>query len=203
MTKTLLIRDCLGTQTIDAAALGDATGFKCSKMFTALCQSQIDHAAKAMEAGNVMIACQQEAHRFADLAQDIGAPVPDFVDLRDRAGWTADTADTSPKMAALVAEAGLAAPPPKTFDVVSEGICLIIGAPDAAFAAAEQLADSLSVTVLVPDGADMPVTARYDACVGRLNGVAGTLGQFHITIDAFLQVVPGGRARRANPDPTA
>ncbi len=193
MTKTLLICDCLGTQTIDAAALSEATGLKCSRMHTDLCQTQIDLATKAMETGDVMIACQQEADRFADLAEDTGVPVPVFVDLRDRAGWTADTADTSPKMAALVAEGALAQPSPKTVDVSSDGICLIIGAPDAAFAAAEKLADILAVTVLVPEGAEIPVTSRYDTCVGRLHRVAGTLGQFHITINAFQQVLPGGR----------
>ncbi len=193
MKKTLLICDCLKTQTIDVAALAGATGFECSRMHTDLCQSQIDSAAKAMAGGDVMIACQQEADRFTDLAEEIGAPIPKFVDLRDRAGWTADTGGTGPKMAALVAEAALTQPSPKTVDVTSDGICLIIGASEVAFAAAEKLADALAVTVLVPEGADIPVTARYDACVGRLHRASGTLGQFHITIDAFQQVVPGGR----------
>lgn len=193
MKKTLLICDCLGTQSIDAAALSAASGLECSRLHTGLCQSQIDLAAKAMATGDVMIACQQEASRFADLAEDIGAPVPDFVDLRDRAGWTADTADTTAKMAALVAEAALTHPTPKVVDVVSDGVCLIIGAPEAAFAAAEKLADFLAVTVLVPEAADLPVTRNFDCCIGQLRRASGTLGQFQVSIDAFQQVLPGGR----------
>jgi len=193
LKKTLLICDCLGTQSIDAAALSAATGLECSRLHTGLCQSQIDLAAKAMATGDVMIACQQEASRFADLAEDIGAPAPDFVDLRDRAGWTADTADTTAKMAALVAEAALTHPTPKVVDVVSDGICLIIGAPEAAFAAAEKLADFLAVTVLVPEAADLPVTRNFDCCIGQLRRATGTLGQFQVSIDAFQQVLPGGR----------
>lgn len=193
MTKTLLICDCLGTQSIDPGALRAATGLECSRMHTALCQSQIDLAAAAIGKGDVMIACQQEAARFGDLAEEIGAPMPEFVDIRDRAGWTADAGDTSAKMAALVADAALPRPLPKTVDVVSDGVCLIIGAPDAAFAAAEKLADILAVTVLVPTATDMPVTSRYDCCVGALQRVSGTLGRFQITIDAFRQVLPGGR----------
>ena len=193
MKKTLLICDCLGTQSIDAAALSAASGLECSRLHTGLCQSQIDLAAKAMATGDVMIACQQEASRFADLAEDIGAPVPDFVDLRDRAGWTADTADTTAKMAALVAEAALTHPTPKVVDVVSDGVCLIIGAPEAAFAAAEKLADFLAVTVLVPEAADLPVTHNFDCCIGQLRRASGTLGQFQVSIDAFQQVLPGGR----------
>ena len=204
MTKTLLICDCLGTQSIDSSALSAATGLECSRMHTALCHSQIDLAAEAMGKGAVMIACQQEAARFGDLAEEIGAPMPEFVDIRDRAGWTADTGNTSAKMAALVADAALLQPLPQTFDVVSDGVCLIIGAPDAAFAAAEKLADILAVTVLVTDAADiedMPATSRYDCCVGELQRVTGTLGQFDITIDAFQQVLPGGRGAPVVSDP--
>ena len=49
---------------------------------------QLQIAAAAMEAGDVIIACQQQAHTFADLAEELDAPVPLFVDIRDRAGWT-------------------------------------------------------------------------------------------------------------------
>ncbi|MEY8097379.1 4Fe-4S binding protein [Falsihalocynthiibacter sp. S25ZX9] len=193
MKKTLLICDCLGTQTIDASALSTATGLECSRMHTSLCQSQLDLAAKAIKTGDVVIACQQEAPRFTALAEDLGAPVPAFVDIRDRAGWTSDLGDTSAKMAALVADALLPQPSPKTVDVVSEGICLIIGAPEVAFAAAEKLADILTVTVLVAEASDMPVTDTYDAHVGKLRHAKGTLGQFRVSIDGFQQVLPGGR----------
>ncbi len=201
MKKTLLICDCLGTQTIDPAALSAATGLECSQRHTALCQSQIAAAAKAMEGGDVMIACQQEAARFTDLADDIGASEPEFVDIRDRAGWTADTADTTAKMAALVADAALPQPSPKTVDVVSDGVCLIIGAPEAAVAAAEKLADILAVTVLMTEGADVPVTSRFDCCTGQVRMISGTLGQFHVSIDAFRQVLPGGRGAPVLTDP--
>ncbi|SDX12302.1 4Fe-4S binding protein [Litoreibacter albidus] len=193
MTKTLLICDCLGTQAVDAAALGVATGRQCSKLHTALCQSEIDVAAKAMAGGDVMIACQQEVPRFADLAEELGTEMPAFVDIRDRAGWTADTRDTAPKMAALVADAALGQPLPKTLDVVSDGVCLIVGGTEASFEAAEKLSDILAVTVLVPSAEDVRVVSGYDICVGRLHRTAGTLGQFHVSIDAFQQVLPGGR----------
>lgn len=149
----------------------------------------------------MMIACGQEAARFSDLAEDMGLPVPDFVDIRDRAGWTADTGDTSAKMAALVADAALPRPAPKTIDVVSGGVCLIVGAPEVAFAAADKLADILAVTVLVANAADVPVTDHFDCCAGRLRDASGTLGQFQISIDAFQQVLPGGRGAPTLTDP--
>ncbi len=201
MTKTLLICDCLGTQAIDADALGAATGLACSALYTSMCDGQIDRAAKALAGGEVMIACQQEAARFADLAEDLGVPAPDFVDIRDRAGWTADRSDTTPKMAALIADATRPSPAPKTVDVTSDGVCLIIGATGPAFDAAEKLADILAVTVLVPDAGDLSVTSSFDICVGRLGHVSGTLGRFSIRIDAFQQVVPGGRGTPSLTDP--
>ncbi len=201
MTKTLMICDCLGTQTIDADALARDAGVSCSRMHTSLCQSEIGLAAKSIEAGNVMIACQQESQRFTELAEDLDADVPEFVDIRDRAGWTADAGSTTAKMVSLIADAALAQPSPKTRDVVSDGICLIIGTPDVAFAAAEKLADILTVTVLVPDAVDLPITNRFDVCVGKLSRAQGTLGQFAVTIDAFQQVLPGGRGEPALTDP--
>jgi ferredoxin len=201
MKKTLLICDCLGTQTMDTVALSAATGMECSRLHTALCQSQVDLAATAIAGGNVMIACQQEVDRFDDLAEDLGAPAPEYVDIRDRAGWTADKGDTTAKMAALVADAALPQPAMKSRDVVSGGVCLILGAPDAALAAAEKLADILAVTVLLPEGADVPATSRFDCCTGQLGHVSGTLGQFHILIDAFRQALPGGRGAPVLTDP--
>ncbi len=200
MTKTLLICDCLGSQTIDPEAI-NTIGVTCSRLHTSLCQDQIGLAAEAMSKGEVMIACQQQARVFADLAEDIDAPIPDFVDIRDRAGWTDDNAATGPKMAALVAEAALPDATPKTIDVISEGTCLILGPSETAFAAAEKLADILSVTVLLQTGDDMPVTDRFDIVVGQLKQARGSLGRFDLSIDAFQQPIPGGRGPQTLTDP--
>ena len=200
MATKLLICDCLGTQKVDASGISAATGVQCSRLYTSLCDRQIDAATDAITSGEVMIACQQEAHRFTALAGDIGAPVPSFVDIRNRAGWS-DDADAMPKMAALVADAALPRVLPKTVDVISEGTCLILGAPDVAIAAAETLAEALAVTVLVPPNTEVPVTGRFDAVFGILRQASGTLGQFSLAIDALQQVVPGGRGAptRTNP----
>ena len=201
MTKTLLLCDCFGSQSVDAAALERATGLACSGCRTSLCTDQIDTAVRAMAKGDVIIACQQEAPRFADLAEETGAPLPRFVDIRDRAGWTADRADTTPKMAALIAEAGLDSPAPKAIDVISEGTCLILGAPDVALPAAEKLRDLLAVTVLLPPGSDILPAPGFDVVSGRLRQAKGSLGQFEVRIDRFQQSRLGGRGTPALTDP--
>ena len=153
MTKKLILCDCLGSQSLDADAISAATGLGCSRVFTNLCEAQIEDAAKAIAGGDVILACQQERLRFEELAAEIEADTPAFLDLRDRAGWS-DDESASAKMAALAAEAALPAPAAKSIDVHSEGLCLIIGAASAALPAAEALCETLGVTVLLTDESD-------------------------------------------------
>ncbi|SFE84305.1 4Fe-4S dicluster domain-containing protein [Sulfitobacter brevis] len=192
MTKKLMICDCLGSQTLDAVTIGSATGRVCSKVFTNLCDAQIDEASAAMAQGAVTIACQQEAPRFSALAEELGLTAPEFVDIRDRAGWSADP-DAAPKMAALVAEAALPASSANFVDVISEGTCLILGASEAAFEAAATLADTLAVTHLLPTGTPPRHLPSYDTVIGKLSRATGSLGNFEVQIDALQQVNPGGR----------
>lgn len=193
MTKKLILCDCLGSQKIDADALSKVTGLSCSKVHTALCLDQIDSAAKAISNGEAILACQQERQRFEELAADLEAEVPGFVDLRDRAGWSDEGAQASAKMAALAAEAMMVLPEAKVLDVMSEGTCLIVGAAEVALPAAEQLSGVLAVTVLLGDASAAQRDARYDVVCGKIRSARGALGGFELSIDAFQQVVPGGR----------
>jgi len=190
MTKKLLLCDCMGSQKIDATALADGSGLRCSKVYTALCTSQIEVAAKELADGDTIVACQQERAVFEELAAELELDAPGFVDLRDRAGW--GEGDTAPKMAALAAEAALNLPMGKSVDVISEGTCLIIGG-EVALDAAAKLCENLAVTVLL-DSADLvPTDRRFDVVVGRLRQAQGALGGFTTTFDALQQVQPGGR----------
>ena len=193
MTRTLIVCDCLGSQVIDAKSLETATGMTCSKVMTEACGAQVDQVAKLMQAGDIMIACQQQALFFRELAEEVDVALPAFVDLRDRAGWSDEGASAAPKMAALAAEALLPMPVEKTVDVISNGACLILGAPDVALNAAERLNGTLAVTVLLEEPQDVPLGGGFDIVCGRLGQVRGTLGQFSLRIDGFRQVIAGGR----------
>lgn len=193
MTKSLILCTCNDSQTLDADALAEATGLTVRPPCSALCTKNLDRAAAALQEEDVVFCCTQEARTFEALADDLGVPAPPFLDLRDRAGWTDDTASTLPKMAALTADAMLPGQVEKTMDVVSEGLCLILGPSDVALQAAEQLKDHLSVTVLLDDAKDIPDTRAFDVITGKLRRASGALGQFSIVIDALQQVDPGGR----------
>ncbi|MFV1495065.1 4Fe-4S binding protein [Phaeobacter sp. JH20_02] len=194
MSKQLILCDCAGTQSIDSEALSRSTGLPCSKVHSALCTDQIEQAAQAISQGDAIICCAQEHRIFEALAQEIDQPAPAFVDLRDRAGWTADTASTLPKMTALIAEATLTPPLSKTIDLHSEGLCLILGAPEVAYAAAERLQESLAVTVLLETPSDPPHSRAYDVISGQLRHARGALGQFSVTIDRLQQLDVTGRS---------
>ncbi|MEL6453015.1 MAG: 4Fe-4S binding protein [Pseudomonadota bacterium] len=193
MVKTLITCDCLGTQTIDAAGLSQATGLDVRPPCSALCTTQVDRAQAALAEGDVVFCCTQEARVFDELAEALDRPAPPTLDLRDRAGWSGDDVPKLPKMSALIADSMLPAAPEKTVDVISEGLCLILGPAEVALAAAEQLTDHLGVTVLLTDVGDVPDTRAYDVVVGRLRRASGAFAGFDVVIDALQQVEPGGR----------
>ena len=192
MAKYLILCDCSGSQKIDAKGISTATGLACSRVHSGLCTAELGAAATAIKAGDALIACLQEAPRFTELAQELGAAPPEFVDIRDRAGWS-DDALTLPKMSALIAESQIAAPGYKSVDVISEGICLVIGRAEIALPAAEKLAEALAVTVLLTDDGDLPLTRTVEVVRGRLKRASGTLGNFSLQLDALQMLEPGGR----------
>ncbi|MFV0300008.1 MAG: 4Fe-4S binding protein [Paracoccus sp. (in: a-proteobacteria)] len=194
MTR-ILVCDCLHSQNIDPERLQHALGQPVSRIHSELCLSQADKAAAAIVGGDVLIACGQEARRFAAMAEGLGVAAPLCADIRDRAGWTAD-GDATPKQAALLAEALLPEPDRPTRDVVSAGTCLVIGAADVALPAAEALSAEMAVTVLLPrPELDAPPEGDLRIVSGRLTRASGTLGAFCLDLDALQLMQPGGRGQ--------
>ncbi|MFY0616274.1 4Fe-4S binding protein [Shimia sp.] len=197
MTKQLIICNCSDSFSLDSDTLSSSGVFKCSQIHTGLCTTQAQSAADVMRGEStgqpIVIACQQEQDFFVELAADLEAPSPQFVDLRDRAGWSDEGAASAPKMAALLADAARATPETKTFDVTSEGQCLILGNAEIALKAAAQLQDYLSVTVLLPAGSDAPTERNCDVIAGDVRSVTGALGNFQVKVDSLQQLDPSGR----------
>ena len=195
MTPKLLLCDCAGSQTLDGTTIEQATGLSCGKIATGLCGPDLERVMKALETGDTIIACAQETAIFEQLAEETGVQPALSVDIRDRAGWSEDGADATPKMAALLAEALLEAPAHKTFDIVSEGLTLVIGPEDVALPVALQLSATQSVTCLITDPGDtVPTLSRdIDVIAGAVRGASGALGRFELRIDALRRVDPAGR----------
>ncbi|WP_295314436.1 4Fe-4S binding protein [Roseobacter sp.] len=200
MTRKLILCNCLGSHAPDPDVLGPATGLACQGVLTDACGTEVEKTAKLMAEGDVVIACAQQASFFSDLAAELDVSPPACFDLRDRAGWSDEAGDAGPKMAALAAEALLPVPSEKTIDVISQGSCLILGPAETALAAAADLAGVLAVTVLLDDPAGAEHGYDFDIVSGRLGTTRGTLGQFSVRMDAFRQMIAGGRG---TPDWTA
>ncbi len=193
MPKRLILCDCLGSQKIDKDSIEASAGVQCSRVYTNLCVSQLDAAAAEIAKGNAIIACQQEREIFQEIAEESGHDILDFIDIRDRAGWTDEGQDATPKMAALVADSLLERPATKLLDLHSEGRCLIVGDPETVIPVATQLADSLAVTVLVEAIDEIPLDRRFEIVIGKLGQASGALGNFTVQIDALQRVNPAGR----------
>ena len=121
---------------------------------------------------------------FTELAEGAGASTElKFVNIREAAGWSAEGAAATAKIAALLALADLPEPQPVAISsYASKGEVLIIGPAEAAIAWAEQLADNLSVSVLITTarGAELPATRRYPVWSGMPRSVQGYLGKFEV-----------------------
>ena len=200
MPNALILCNCLESQSVDAKAIEAATGLKCARVHSALCGAEIGDAARYLQKGDTLIACLQERAVFEELADELGVEMPGFVDIRDRAGWSDEGAKSTPKMAALLAESVLPRPAVKMLDIESAGRCLIVGSNGLALEAAAGLADTLSVTVLLESGEDLPVSRAFDIVLGKLRAARGAFGGFEVDIDALQLLEPGGRgAMRFSP----
>lgn len=197
MPNTLILCDCLGSQTLDPTSIEKAGGVACSRVHHGLCAEELGAAGAYLEAGNAIIACQQERRIFEELADELGCPMPLFVDLRDRAGWADDGAKAGPKMAALVAESTLEPPEQKVLDITSFGQCLVLGPEEAALDAAARLGETLSVTVLLEQLEEPPIERGFDLVLGTLRRATGSLGRFDLRIDALQTRIQGGRGTPA------
>ncbi|RMH48523.1 MAG: 4Fe-4S dicluster domain-containing protein [Alphaproteobacteria bacterium] len=194
----ILLCDCGGTMPLDAKAIAKATGARVEAPCSRLCTDEIAKAAEALAADNggpVVIACRQEAPVFEALAEELGTPAPITCDIRDRAGWSDEARRAAPKMAALLADAAAPMPPEKVMDVTSDGVCLVIGAPEAALPAAEALADRLTVTCLLSEPAEVlpGPERRFDVALGRIRRARGAFGNFSVEVEGYAPARPEGR----------
>ncbi len=182
---TTLICNCNQTLPLQARSLSQALGEELTE-HTTLCRREAGVFQRAVQGRDtVVVACTQEQRLFAELAEQTeGAVAPiRFVNLRETAGWSREGAQATPKMAALLAAAGLPDPEPvPTVTYKSEGRLLILGPLDAAERAADLLADALQVTIWAdgPGDAGGSQSRRYPVIAGPLQSLKGWLGAFDV-----------------------
>jgi len=183
--KQIRVCDCNGSFTIDAAALNAAAGGQRTvTIHHALCRGEIG----ALEAslaggGQALVGCTQEAALFAEVAAASAGRI-DLFNLRENAGWSAEGATATPKMAALVAAAALPEVDPVAGVSFTAGrALLIVGEAGVALGWAERLAERFDVAVLVTargGDAELPQERRYPVWSGSAPKLSGHLGAFEL-----------------------
>ncbi|MFZ4807777.1 MAG: 4Fe-4S binding protein [Hyphomicrobiaceae bacterium] len=196
--KTVILCSCEGTMTLDPERVGAACG---AKVVTArhLCRSERGMFQRVAAAGGkVVVACTQEAPLFEELSEDGALPAElSFVNVRETAGWSREGAKAAPKMAALLAAAAEAGPPPSGVTFESAGVTLIYGRDQTAIDAGLQLKDRLDITVVIDGSADLvpPRQMTFPIRRGRIVKAAGHLGAFELTIDGLAEPEASSRAK--------
>ena len=181
--KTLHLCSCNATMPIDAGALARVLELSGTpEVKTMLCQKELAAFADR-SSGDVVVACTQEARLFGDVAEEGGrTQTIRFVNIRETGGWSAEARSSTPKIAALLAMAGL--PEPEMVPRVSyrsEGRLLIVGPAEAALHWAGVLAPQLAVTVVITGramGAELPADRNFPVYSGRMTALSGWLGAF-------------------------
>ena len=186
MAKDKLICNCNRTMPLDGKAVARALKMEATpQVHSELCRRHLAAFEAAVKNGNdLVVACTQEAPLFSELHGELkGSGNIQFVNIRETAGWSAESKAATPKIAALLALADL--PEPEPVPVVSYrsgGSLLIIGPGAAALQWADRLAEQLQVNVLVTgtEKHELPSTRRYPVFSGTPRSLTGYLGAFQV-----------------------
>jgi ferredoxin len=162
-----------------------------------LCRAEAERfRAIAAEGGFITVACTQEAPLFSEIAEETGGKASIvFANIRETAGWSADSAKAGPKMAALLAAAAEPVPDIPYVTLESEGVILVYGRDEQAVETARLLKDHLDVTVLItpPAAISPPRATDFPVVKGRIQSAKGYLGAFEIVVDDYAVPAPSSR----------
>jgi hypothetical protein len=144
--KRILVCNCEGTMPLDGRALAEACGADGLGLNRHLCRAELGDFRKALgEGGPLLVACTQEAPLFEETRTEAEpALAASYANIRERAGWSAEAAQATPKIAALLAEAAIEVPGTPSVTMKSCSTLLIYGRDERALDAARQLKGRLA-----------------------------------------------------------
>jgi ferredoxin len=188
MSTQFKICNCNGTMPLNAAAgqkLAEVLGKDSLPVATQLCRREVGNYLPALDGvDDVVVACTQERALFSELAQQKQSIAPlRFVNIRETGGWSSESRQALPKMAALLAAATLPDPEPvPTVDYESGGHVLIVGAAERVLPWAQRLRTQMAVSVLLTEGGPEMLGERlFPTYSGAAVRIRGWLGAFEVT----------------------
>jgi ferredoxin len=193
----ILACSCDDSMALDGEALRRACRGAEVQTAKQLCRAEAERFRTiAAEGGAVTVTCTQEAPLFSEIAEEAGGKaLLTFANIRETAGWSTDTAQTTPKIAALLAAAAEPVPDVPYVALQSEGVILIYGRDEQAVETALLLKDYLDVTVLItpPAAITPPRATDFPVVKGRIQMAKGFLGAFDIVVDDCATPEPSSR----------
>jgi ferredoxin len=196
-TRKILACSCDDSMALDGEALRRACRGAEVQTARQLCRAEAERFRTiAAEDGAVTVACTQEAPLFSEIAEEAGGKASlTFVNIREHAGWSAEGAQATPKIAALLAAAAEPVADIPYVTLQSDGVILIYGRDEQAVETARLLKDHLDVTVLItPPAAIAPPRATdFPVVKGRIQAAKGVLGTFEIVVDDYAVPEPSSR----------
>lgn len=198
----VLLCNCEGTMPLDGDKIAKACGVTADgDINTHLCRTQLENFEAALRGdAPVLVACTQEAPLFSEVAEELGSETPlNFFNIRETAGWSENAGDTTPKIAALIAEAALAVRPAATVTMESAGDCLVYGAGVQAMDVAQRLSEVLNVTLVLTDANEIIPPTAFEMAVfkGQIATASGHLGAFDVTYAALAPLSVSSRSQLA------
>lgn len=195
--RSIFVCSCERSMPSYGAAVGRACPGARLEAGDQFCGADLERVRAALGGSDsVVIACTQQAPLFLELAEETGfAGDLAFVNIRENGGWSAEAGEAGPKAAALVAAAYEHTDPPAAVPLSSRGVILVYGGDATALTAAQRLAESLDVTVVLRPGTEATPLAVWEFPVyqGRIRNASGYLGAFALTVDSFAAPSPSSR----------
>jgi ferredoxin len=195
--RRLMVCDCEKTMDLDGKKLKSCLGGENELVvYSNLCRTQIEAFSTAADDDTpMMVACTQEAPLFREIAVEKGGRDIVFANIRERAGWSDAKKKALPKIAALLAEAAYQPKAAGLVPIVSEGVCLVYGAGQAAMDVAEQLAGRLNVSLMLTGSDDIlpPSIVNVPIYKGNITAARGSFGNFEITVDGYAPSLPSSK----------
>ncbi|MBT4967249.1 MAG: 4Fe-4S binding protein [Alphaproteobacteria bacterium] len=196
-SRRILLCSCNNSMHIDHTLIADSLDREIPEAATDLCRSGLARAEKAL-AGDapVLIACTQEAAVFLETAEETGHDADlQFLNIREKAGWSRGQAPATAKMAALLAEALVEQPGYATIEMESEGHVLVLGEDEAALESARRLSERLDVTLVITTDFALapPAIDAFPIYRGQVAGLVGHLGAFDVNFGNLAMMLPASR----------
>jgi ferredoxin len=196
-SRSILICSCDGTMPLDAEAVRRVCRDSVIIEGRQFCRNELERFRKAAADGEqITVACSQEAPLFAEIAGEIeNRATLTFVNIRETAGWSKDSADAGPKMAALIAASAEPVPEIPFVSLASNGVTLLYGQDDRTIEAANLLKGHLDITVLIKPNAGIapPRVTEFPVVKGTIRTAKGYFGAFEVTVDDYAASSPSSR----------